>query len=370
MQNILYVGPYRENNGLGRMSRRYINALSSSNNINLAIRPIHFTQNTLFDPTEKIDFSEFEENFYTSYDVIFQHGYPDMFEYNRSFGKNIGIVEIETRTLNHSGWVEKINLLDEVVVQSVFSAQSLEDSGVNIPIKIIPDPYDNRLYSTECDNFFFYPDPKTKPFIFYTIGQYTDKKNIKGILVAFMLEFSKNENVKLFIKTGDYYQENKSLEALIGHDIKQLQRSIRKDPNEIPIIEVLCGIVKEEDIKRLHRSSDCYINTVKADSFGSCAIEAMLCDKLVINTKDVGSSTYINSKNGIVVDAIDTNIFTADFYSKNTFTIYEKWKEPNINSIRQAMRQAYNMSENDRLQKINYFDKNRFSTNQFLKAIL
>lgn len=370
MKNILYIGPYKENNGLGRMSRRYIHALSNNRNVNLAIRPVYFTQNTKFDPLENMDFAEFEENSYSSYDLVLQHGYPDMFEYNRSFGQNIGIVEVETRKLTHSGWVEKINMLDQVVVQSHFSGQSLHDSGVEIPIKIVADPYDHRLYSTECDDFFLYPDKSTRPFIFYTIGQYTDKKNIKGIIVAFMLEFSKTDNVRLFIKTGDYYQENNALENLIGFDIKQLQRAIRKDPNEIPVIEVLCGILKDNDIKRLHRSADCYINAVKADSFGSCAIEAMLCDKIVITTKDIGSSTYLNVKNSIMVDAMDTNIFTPDFYSKNTFTIYEQWKEPDINSIRNAMRTAYNMSNTEKSDKLSYFDKSQFEQKDFLKGII
>jgi glycosyltransferase involved in cell wall biosynthesis len=370
MNNILYIGPFKENNGLGRTSRRYINAFAGSNNINLAIRPVYFTQNTKFDDSESFDFSEFEENFYGSYDVVFQHGYPDMFEYNKNFGKNVGVVEIETTKLTHSGWIEKINMLDEVVVQSTFSAHSLLDSGVNIPIKIIPDPYDTSLYSTECDDFFFYPDKETRPFVFYTIGQYSDKKNIKGIVVAFMLEFNKSDNVRLFVKTGDYYQENADLEALIGYEIKQIQKAIRKDPNEIPNVDMLCGILKDQDIKRLHRSADCYINAVKADGFGGCAIEAMLCDKLVINTEGIGSSTYVNSKNALMVNAIDTNIFTPDFYSKNTFTIHEQWKEPDINSIRRAMREAYNMTKKQKDEKLSYFDKTIFHQSHFLESIL
>ena len=43
MQNILYIGPYKENNGLGRSSRRYLKSLSLHKNINLSCRPIYFT---------------------------------------------------------------------------------------------------------------------------------------------------------------------------------------------------------------------------------------------------------------------------------------------------------------------------------------
>ena len=215
MKNIFYLGPYKENSGLGRSSRRLIDCLNSSSNINLSIRPVYFSQNTVFDPSEDrhLVFTENEENFSPNYDCIIQHGHPEMFEYHQKFGKNIGLVEIETMDLSHTGWIEKINLLDEVVVGSLFAAQSLYDSGVSIDIKIIPEPFNIEKFHKQYDNFFFNAAGyENKPFVFYTIGQYSEKKNIKSIIVAFLLEFEKEENVKLFIKTGDYYIENMDLE--------------------------------------------------------------------------------------------------------------------------------------------------------------
>lgn len=372
MKNILYIGPYKENNGMGRSARRIINALSSSIDINLAVRPIYLTQNTVFDNLEKdlIDFTEFEENTFSSYDSVIQHGYPDMFQYDSRFGKNIGITEIETYPLNHSGWIEKINLLDEVVVPSFFSAKSLADSGVTVKIKTIPEPYNTNFYDQPCDNFFVNFEHNNKPFIFYSIGQYSDRKNFKAMIVAFLLEFDKTENVKFFIKTGDYYQENNILEQLISYDIKQLQKCIRKNPLQIPDIDILCGILKDDDIKRLHRSADCYVNAVKCDSFGPCAIEALLCDKIVINSNNIGSSSYINSTNAIVIDSVPASVFTSDFYSKNTFTMYENWCEPSINMLRKAMRQAFNMSKTDINEKLENFDKRLFTKEYFLEQFI
>jgi hypothetical protein len=165
MKNILYIGPYKQQNGLGKSSKRLVDALATNNNINLAIRPVFYTTSKYYDGLDN-PYTEFEENSFKYYDAVIQHGLPDMFEYNRKFGKNIGIVEIETRNLSHSGWIEKINLLDQVMVNSVFSASSLLDSGVNIPVDIIPEPYDLMKYKTEYRKVFLHDN--TKPFVFYT----------------------------------------------------------------------------------------------------------------------------------------------------------------------------------------------------------
>lgn len=336
MKNVLYIGPYKESNGLGRSSRRFLDCLSINSSINLSSRPIFFTKNNLY--KDSLQYSEFEENYSTKYDCVVQHGHPSMLQYDSRFGKNIAIVEIETQNINHTGYADKINLMDEVVVSSVFSRDSLVEAGVFIPIKVIPEPYDIESYKKQYKPFFEYGEQNT-PYIFYTIGQYTEKKNIKGIILAFLLEFDKNENVKLFIKTDDYYTDHGDLEKIIAYDISQIKRAIKK--KETCDIDIICGQLPDVDIIRLHQSANCYVNAVRSDGFGPCAIESKICNKQLINTKHIGSSTYINSTNGIMVDAEKINVFYTNNNPYRNFSIYERWYEPEINSLRIAMRKAY-----------------------------
>lgn len=357
--NILYLGPYRENNGFGRSARRWLKCLQSQTEHRVCSRPIYLTQNTTFDPTENHTFPT-EENGADQYDCVIQHGVPDVFVYNKNFGKNIGIVDIETANIKHSGWIDNINMLDEIVVGSKFSANCLLDGGVKIPIKIIPEPYENYDFPNKTD-FFFYPNKEDRPFIFYTIGQYFEKKNILGIALAFMLEFTEDENVKLFIKTGDYYKENTDLENIIKFDISNMHKAIKRYHVKNNKIDIICGILKDEDIYRLHHSADCYVNSVRSDSLGACAIEAKISNSIVINTDGTGASEYFNDLNSITVDAMDVNVYSRDFYSVKTFTTYETWKEPNIYSIRQAMRNAFDMSKQDIDIHNQLFDRTNFS---------
>lgn len=365
MKNILYIGHYEDINGLGASSRRYIDWLS---NYNLSIRPIYVTHSVLNEKSNKHDkYNEYENNSSRTYDTLIQHTLPEYLEYHKNFGKNIAIPEIETINIKHSGWIDKLNLMDEVWVNSQFSANSLINSGLKTPIRIIPEPYNIKKYQENKNSFFEYKD--NKPFIFYTIGQYTEKRNIKNIIMAYLLEFNKQDNVKLFIKTYDHRKKNEDLEHIIKYDMSTIKNIIRKNPDSYPDIDILCGYLSDNDIIRLHRSSNCYINASKADGFGASAIEAALCDNIIINTKNIGSATYFNNTNAIMVNSLETPVMCSNTYSKNIFTIYEKWFEPEVLNLRQSLRKAYDLSSEQTKSLNNNFNKELFSY-EFIETLL
>lgn len=370
MKNILYIGPYKEHSGLGRSARRYINALGSDIQTNLSIRPVYFTKNIDITNDNNIDFAEYEENSSTSYDAVIQHGYPDMFVYNAKFGKNIGIVDIETIRLEHTGWIERINLLDEVIVQSSFSKEALLGSGVKIPIKILPEPFDIPKYHKHLYPTFFEEIQKTDAFIFYFIGNHTDKNNIRGIITAFFMEFNIYDNARLIIKTNMNNTNYSDAEQVLTYDIDIIEKALRISKDNVIAPQILIGNMSDSDILRLHSSCHCYINAVKAESLSSSCIEAALLGNIPIVTEGIGSNTYINNTNGLVVESTMTNVWSSSYYIENVFTIYEKWHEPYIDSIRKQMRKAYEMTEQEKQVKRNNFDKKIFSYDHFNKNII
>lgn len=364
MHNILYLGPYKENNGYGRSSRRFLNCLRSNESYNVKCVPIYQTRNTIFhsDDYGLINFESNEKADYDNYDCIIQHGNPMLFQYHSKYGKNIGITEIDTINIKHTGFVERINLLDEIIVHSIFSAQVLEDNGVKIPIKIIAQPYaiDTNIID---NNFFTYSD---KPYIFYTIGQFEEKNNILSMIMAFLLEFDDDENVKFFIKTGDYIQDNNTNIQILKNEINKIISMIRHKKISSTKVDLLCGTIRDEEILRLHSSADCYVNAVRADNFGPSAIEAGMFGNQIINTKNIGSNSYISSINGLLVDAELVNVCSSNYFYKNYYTIFEKWYEPNIDHIRQLMRQSYTNKKSHDGTKF----KNLFSYDKVYRNIL
>ena len=360
MKKILYIGQYKDNNGLGQSCRRFIDYISHNNNYDLSLRPIYVTNTNLTTPINLDKHIEYENNASKTYDTIIQHTTPDFIEYHKNFGKNIAIVEIETRNIKQSGWIENLNLMDEIWVGSIFAGASLAESGFKKAIKIIPEPYNIDRYNTNLESFFTFENNK-KPFIFYTIGQYGEKKNIKSIIFSYLLEFSKKDNVRLFIKTCDYRRKNEDLENIIKFDIENMKHIIRKNNDDYPDINVICGYLSDQDIIRLHQSSNCYLNVAKGDSFGSSAIEAALCDKIIINNKNIGSSTYFNNTNALMVNSNEVGVLHSNSNIKNAYTIYEKWYEPSIHEIQNRMRQATLLNKNDHDNMCANFNKNIFT---------
>ena len=151
MKNILYIGPYKENTGMGRSARRYVDALGYNFDINLSIRPIYFTPYLDTGNESGKDYSEFEDNSSKYYDIIIQHGVPNCFEYHKNFGKNIVIADIDTFNIKHTGWVDRINLMDSVIVQSEWSKRSLQQAGLKTRVDIIPEPFDLDKFNKSYD---------------------------------------------------------------------------------------------------------------------------------------------------------------------------------------------------------------------------
>ena len=372
MENILYVAPYYENTGLGRSSRRYINALGADLKKNLCIRPVYFTSNIDVSNHNNVNFTEYEENQATKYDTFIQHGYPDMFVYNKQFGKNIGIVDIETMRLEHTGWIDRINLLDEIWVPSSFSKDSLLSSGAKTTIKIVPEPfpiqdYNKSLYSTLFPNI---SNIKDNSFVFYFIGNHTEKNNILGILAAFFSEFNAHDNVKLIIKTNIYGFNHNEAEQRLGYDIENVQKALRIDNSNSIAPQLLVGDISDADILRLHSSCDCYINAVKAESLSSGAIEAALFGNTVIVTSGTGTNDYIDRINGLVVESSIGSVWSTNYFMENTFTIHEKWMEPNMSSLRRSLRSAYEMNNETKTMQASKFNKDLFSYPYFYRNIL
>jgi glycosyltransferase involved in cell wall biosynthesis len=369
MKNILYIGPYKENTGLGRSARRYIDALGYNLDINLSIRPIYFTKNLDHINESGKDYNEFEENCSKSYDMVIQHGYAHSFVYMYEFGENICIPEINTYNIGHTGWTDRVNMMDTVIVPSRWVENSLKQSGCETKMKMIPEPFDIKRY----DNFESRPifDGQNDSFVFYYIANYNEINNILALITAFYLEFEKHDDVSLVIKTNQLGQPDlQEAQNFIKYEIQKLQKALRVKDQNINKPHILIGNYREDYIMNLHSQADCYVNTCKCEGFGAASIESMLFDNLTIVNQASGPNTYINRDNGFEIKSILSNIYSTEYYFEYENTIYEMWREPLLNSIKQQMRKAYETDEYVKAQKLSKFNKNIFTADYFIEELL
>ncbi len=353
--NVLYLGHYREDSALGYSSRRYVSALQNIPNIELSIRPVYLQTKTFNYISESI--LEAESNTSDSYVAVIQDTMPEYYEYNASFGKNICVPKIISRKLNHTGWIEKINMMDEVWVNSFFAEKSLRESGVDKLIKVLPEPFDLDIDVKEKLS-------TDKEFNFYTMSSSSDKDNLIALLIAYISEFDKTDRTRLIIKTnGEDEAEIKTLMYSAYRIVKKTSENINE-----PII--IMGDLDEGKIKELLNNTDCYIDVSKGSYTTSSCIEALIYKRICIVTEGTANASYVTNANGFVVDSKEENIMSACKYSThNISNIYETWNNPNIQSIRSKMREAYYLSNDERKNKIDKIDAEIFNNKKFSRYI-
>lgn len=165
--NVFYVGPYRQRDSWGDISRSYIKFLSK--HTDLAIRPVYYNSSNescnIDEELQQLESKKIEDK-----DIIIQHGLPYNLIYDGSFNKNIAITSVSC-CIGNTSWVANLNLFDKIIVFSEVEEKMLIESGVTTEIYAYGfPPIDEE--DVEITNLPIVSNGKT---IFYTIGSLEKK---------------------------------------------------------------------------------------------------------------------------------------------------------------------------------------------------
>ena len=182
----------------------------------------------------------------------------------------------------------------------------------------VPSEFCKRVFSRQFPDNEFYiihahiPKPKEKPYTFYHIGNIMDpRKKFRDILSAFA---RLNEpNTRLIVK------------ATSNQDIQI----------KFPNVEIINGLISDEEMDTLHNRSDCYVSFSHSEGIGMGAVEAAIRDKPVIITNYGGAPEYI--KTPYTIDCGLQELEKDDFLFKKGMV----WGEPNFDQLLEFMRHAY-----------------------------
>jgi glycosyltransferase involved in cell wall biosynthesis len=182
----------------------------------------------------------------------------------------------------------------------------------------VPSEFCKRVLSKQFPDNEFYiihahiPKPKEKPYTFYHIGNIMDpRKKFRDILSAFA---RLNEpNTRLIVK------------ATSNQDIQI----------KFPNVEIINGLVSEEEMDTIHNRSDCYVSFSHSEGVGMGAVEAAMRDKAVIITNYGGAPEYI--KTPYTIDCGLQELEMDDFLFKKGMV----WGKPNFDQLLEFMRHAY-----------------------------
>jgi glycosyltransferase involved in cell wall biosynthesis len=190
---------------------------------------------------------------------------------------------------------------------------------------MVPSEFCKRVFSRQFPENAFYiihahiPPPE-RPYTFYHIGNIVDdRKNFRGILEAFMR--LNKPNAKLVVK------------ATCKQDVHI----------NLPNVEVINGLISDEEMDQLHDRCDCYVSFSKSEGVGMGPVEAALRDKPVIITNFGGSPEYV--KTPYTIECELQELERDDFLFKKGMI----WGKPNPNQLLEFMRDAYD-------KKLRYMD--------------
>jgi len=335
MINVLYTCAAEGASGYSEASRNYIAALSRQPDINLAVRSVVFE-------TFKTDQTKYSHilaplmNKKIVPDVNIIHMTPENFpRYIYPGAKNVGYTVWETSRLPH-GWAKLCNMLSEIWVPCDWNVDVFKSSGVIVPVKKV----EHAIDLSQFENV----EPAQIPgaaglFKFYSIFQWTERKNPYGLIRAYLSEFYQEDNVVLVLKT--YHMNHTPTDkASVENELKRIIKESHL--KFIPRVSLIHEAMSRDKILGLHAAGDCFVLPHRAEGWGMVPFEAMAMGKPAISTNFGGNLEFMNDSNSYLIGSLSTPV------SGMPWSIYDArqmWAEPDLADLKAKMRFVFNNRE-------------------------
>lgn len=272
------------------------------------------------------------------------HETPEFFDPTPN-QKNVGMVAWETsRVINYDldgnsrcNWAKQMNKMDEIWTFAESASAAFKDSGVTVPIAVIPHPIDSGLYSPGRGRLLedeFGNGVSKDKFVILSVFQWTKRKNPMDLLVSYWLAFQGREDVVLILKTyGSGFGDTQNIITFI----KSWKDSMRL-PN-LPKVQLLFSHISEADMPVLYRSCDLFASLPFGEGFGLPFQEAMVSEKPVLYPKSSSMLDFCNDGSGYGV-----NVITEPVYGMGHIPWYQadqRWWKVEVDHAIVQFRAAY-----------------------------
>ncbi len=337
---VLYIGCYRDGTGWGQAAIDYILAMDSVG-IDVVPRAVKLNSNSAELPDRIL---ELENKSSRGCNVCIQHVLPHMMDYNGKFEKNIGLYATETNSFEWSIWPNRINQMDEAWVINNQMLRVSKDSGIDIPITVIPHASDTSKFKRRYEPIEI-PDSENN-FVFYFIGDLNRRKNLSAFVRAFHSEFDTDEPVSIVIKTSKYNTSPYDCAA----EVKEMCHNVKNGLKLYPTIDhykedlIITDRLNEETLRRLHAACDCFVMPSYGEAWCIPAFDAMGFGNTPICTDVGGMADFMDDGEGILVSSREEPVFGMIETFDDLYTANETWQSIDPLGLQAAMRETYNNS--------------------------
>ena len=273
------------------------------------------------------------------YDTTIMHTIPEYWPLLKQDGKrNIGYTVWETTRLPEH-FPKLINSADKVWVPSNFNVPIFKESGVTIPIDVIP----HILNECVGADFKTIENMRQKyginqdQFVFYSINSWNARKSLDVLLRCYFSAFTTADPVHLILKTS----ETGPADALDlhHHDTRLLAQNISDEFLEPAAFSVIPEKLSNDEITAIHALGDCYVSTSHSEGWGLGAFEAAGCGNPVIMTAWGGQLDFLSSDLSYLVDY--TLVSVCDKLGEASYSSNQQWAEVSEQHVVDSLREVF-----------------------------
>jgi GT2 family glycosyltransferase len=241
--------------------------------------------------------------------------------------RRVGWTMLEVTGLPQA-WVDGCNAMDEVWVPASFNVETFRNSGVRVPIEVMPLGVDVDYFNPKITGF-----RPTDRFTFLSVFEWGERKAPEVLLRAFAEEFKESEDVVLLLSV---FNRDPSVDVVA--EIAALGL-----PPSAPIVVMVNPELAGYQMGSLYRSADCFVVPSRGEGWGMTVLEAMACGLPVIATDWGGPADFLHEGVGYplrwsLVDA------------KARCPYYEgfQWAEPDAEHLRFLLREVVDQPDQAR----------------------
>lgn len=277
--------------------------------------------------------------------VLIYHYPPhtlDMARERRRYGRIILNTVWETSRIP-ARWIPAINEFDAVFVPTRHNVKAMRESGVRVPLYIVPHGVDTAVYNPSNAPK---PIPGSKGrFVFLSVFGFQHRKNPETLLRAYWEEFTDKDNVMLVIKTGGYGP--KQTGEWIRSRIARYKASLNIPHKTAPLV-ILTGLMNEKKLKGLYTAADVFVLPTRGEGVGMPFMEAMASGIPVIATAWGGHMDFVKPANSFLIPyrlkAPAASMKGRSAIAKSFRHLFaderQRWAEADLRKLKELMRKA------------------------------
>ncbi len=341
MLTVRYVCHFGRVTGYGRAAHDYLLALARHADVRLDIQPLGDPDH--LEPRYRELQADVERNFDDrEIDIEVVHTRPD------DLGAYARVDEVDVPRVAITTWetepfppqlADGLDLYDAVIVPSSFCYVRLSGAvAPGLPVMVVPHCFDPQFWKPA-------PSEPHKPFRFYTIGAWSERKNPIGALKAYFAEFSRADDVHMAMLIG----ENVDLKP----QIRALAAASGLPEDELPALSYH-GPCSEHELYELHAGGDCFVSATRGEGWGLGAFEAAIMGNPIVMPGWGGHADFLDSyANWFATPYEWTPCFPAHLRpvpgvpgafgatKSSGVSCRQRWAEPDLLAMGTAMRRVY-----------------------------